>query len=67
MTGASGWELADLVAALDPAVVPRLLAGHPAEGWCRPCRITAPCPTRTLATAADRVARPRPAGGDRIR
>jgi hypothetical protein len=44
------WEVAELVRALDPTIAPRLLARHPAEGWCRSCRATAPCSLRMLAT-----------------
>jgi hypothetical protein len=44
------WEVAELVGSLDPTIAPRLLARHPAEGWCRSCRMTAPCSLRRLAT-----------------
>jgi hypothetical protein len=40
------------VSALDPTIAPRLLAAHPAKGWCRSCRATAPCSSRLLATLA---------------
>ncbi|MHA6623579.1 hypothetical protein [Pseudonocardia sp. DLS-67] len=43
------WEVAELVRTLDPTIAPRLLARHPAEGWCRSCRATAPCSVRMLA------------------
>jgi hypothetical protein len=46
------WEVAELVNALDPTIAPRLLAAHPAKGWCRSCRATAPCSLRLLATLA---------------
>jgi hypothetical protein len=46
------WDVAELVNALDPTIAPRLLAAHPAKGWCRSCRATAPCSLRLLATLA---------------
>lgn len=49
------WEVAELLAALDPTIAPRLLAEHPGRGWCRHCRVNAPCPSRTLAAAVQRV------------
>lgn len=60
-----GWEVAELVAALDPGIAARLLAAHGFEGWCRSCHRSAPCPTRLLAEAAALAGRPRsrpPAG-----
>jgi hypothetical protein len=49
--------VAELIAAYDPGIATRLLALHPAEDWCRSCRATAPCSTRTLAEAVERCAR----------
>lgn len=49
------WEVAELVAALDAGIAPRLLATHPTSGRCRPCRAEAPCPARRLGEAAARV------------
>lgn len=49
------WEVAALVAALDPTIAGRLLAAHPPDGWCRPCRTGAPCPTRGLAEAIEHL------------
>jgi len=45
------WETAELVAALDAGIAPRLLASHPAVGRCLSCRRSAPCPARLLAEA----------------
>lgn len=50
--GQTRWEVAELVNALDPTIAPRLLVAHPAKGWCRSCRATAPCSLRRLATLA---------------
>ncbi|MGH3613733.1 MAG: hypothetical protein ACRDRK_14305 [Pseudonocardia sp.] len=60
--GGQRWEAAELIAVLDEGVAPRLLATHPVTGWCRSCRISAPCPARTLAEAVALVGRGR-AGG----
>lgn len=49
------WEVAELIAALDPGIAPRLLAAHSAEEWCRSCRASAPCPARQLAEAVAEV------------
>jgi hypothetical protein len=49
------WEVPGLIAALDAGIAPRLLARHPATGWCRSCRTTAPCSVRQLAEAAGSV------------
>jgi hypothetical protein len=46
------WVVPDLIAALDSGIAARLLAVHPAAGWCRACRSVAPCSTRSLAEAA---------------
>jgi len=60
------WEVPELIAALDPGIAGRMLAAHPEEGWCRSCRVTAPCSSRTLAAAADRAGtRPARGHGDR--
>jgi hypothetical protein len=49
------WEVPGLIAALDAGIAPRLLARHPATGWCRSCRTTAPCSVRQLAEAGGMV------------
>lgn len=50
------WEVPGLIASLDAGIAPRLLlARHPATGWCRSCRTTAPCSVRQLAEAAGGV------------
>jgi hypothetical protein len=49
------WEVPELIAAIDPGIAARLLAAHPASGWCRSCRAGAPCSTRTLAVDVGRV------------
>jgi hypothetical protein len=49
------WEVPGLIASLDAGIAPRLLARHPATGWCRSCRTTAPCSVRQLAEAAGSV------------
>lgn len=49
------WEIAELVAALGPGIASRLLAGHPADGWCRSCRASAPCSTRSLAEVVEQL------------
>jgi hypothetical protein len=46
------WEVPALVVALDPGIPGRLLASHPAEGWCYGCRANAPCSMRLLAETA---------------
>lgn len=56
------WEVAELIAALDPTVAPRMLAEHPDAGWCPRCRVSAPCSSRTLAVAVQRAVG---TGGDR--
>lgn len=52
-----GWEVVVLIAALDPGIACRLLRVHPAAGWCRACRVTAPCSTRAIGEAAERAGR----------
>jgi hypothetical protein len=49
------WDVPGLIASLDAGIAPRLLARHPATGWCRSCRTTAPCSVRQLAEAAGSV------------
>ncbi|MGQ0573659.1 MAG: hypothetical protein ACT4RN_05570 [Pseudonocardia sp.] len=41
-----------MIAALDPGIAPRLLAAHPAQGWCSRCRTAAPCSARRIGEAA---------------
>ncbi len=63
--GEERWEVAELIAKIDPTVAPKLLAMHPVAGWCWCCHVTAPCSIRSLAEAAHdagrRRGRPRPA------
>lgn len=54
------WEVPHLIAALDPDIAGRLLAAHPDAGWCRSCRVPAPCSMRQLAEAVERVVDPPP-------
>ncbi|WP_037068354.1 hypothetical protein [Pseudonocardia acaciae] len=50
------WETAELIAALDPRIAARMLAQHPAEGYCWRCRTDAPCSSRILGQAVNRAA-----------
>jgi hypothetical protein len=57
------WEAAELIAALDPGIAPRLLAAHPSTGRCSSCRLPGPCPIRRLAEAIARAGTPGTAPG----